>query len=325
MNEMPQSGASRARETIRRACLLAGALLTAWCIVQPVGALFRVRDVDFARRQKEDAARVRQNLEKISRISGQPIDPDDPENNLAPTLTLEQYIAKQTAGRLIAVSGSAWEEFFAAAAQTLAGKSDKFAQHLNLDRFANHSCLYFNTDFAPLKELQGKINDNQALAYVALPGSDSRRYLEVLYQRPQAALHDAPARILYPRRSHAVWWFIAGLVAYALLPWHRKGPNELRYSTIHAMVGPDLLGVFLTVFFFTLPLLIITANSHGSEPLDIFGFTTGWWPLTAVMWLLSGIGLAMLAFALWYATFSFYILPEGFRRRTLFGDDAYAF
>jgi len=58
VSESAEFGPSRASEIIRRLCLLVGALAAAWCLVKPVDAVFRVRDVDFARLQKEETRRI---------------------------------------------------------------------------------------------------------------------------------------------------------------------------------------------------------------------------------------------------------------------------
>jgi|GEM_PF-1057633 len=325
MSETTDFGPNRTLEILRRLCLITGTLVTALAIVKPTDALFRVRTVNFAQRQKEEGARMRNDIRMMSRVSGMEIDPNDPTINTAPTLSLDQYIAKKTEGRLIEVSGDQWREFFDAVEQTLRGKSTRFARHLDTDRHSSRYLLYFDTDFGPLKELQAKLGDTNAFTYVALRDGDRLRYLEVLYQRPQSAWRDAPNWLLYPLRKHAVWPFILGLLVYAAIPWYRKADDELRYSTARAMVGPDFLGLFMTVFFFTLPILVITANARSSEPPDMFGFTTGWWPLTAVMWLLAACGVAVLIVACWYACFTLKITPTGLSIRKLTGDGDYAF
>jgi len=324
MSENTDFGPNRTLETLRRLCLLGGALLTAWAIVKPTDALFRVRDVDFAKLQKWDARRMRSDIKMMSRVSGVQLDPNDPTINTAPTLTLEQYVAKKTANCLIEVSGSQWSQFFNDVKQTLDGKATTFARHLNVGPSSLYM-LYFRTDHGPLRELADKLGDSNVFTYVALRDGDKLRYIEVLHQRPQSAYHDAPNWLLYPLRKHAVWWFIAGLLAYAATPWYRKGPDELRYSTARAMVTPDFLGVFMTVFFFTLPILVITSNATSSEPVDVFGFRNGWWPITLVMWFMACFGLAILFVALWYACYTLKITPTGFNRRRLSGADDYAF
>lgn len=323
MRETTDFGPNRALETLRRLCLVVGVLATAWAIVKPTDALYRVRDVEFAKLQKKDAARMRSDIKMMSRVSGMELDPNDPQINTAPTLTLQQYIAKQTKDRLIEVSGSQWNEFYNGVQQTLAGKATTFARHMNDGR--GFYLLYFPTDTAPLKELTGRLGDQNVFTYVALRDGDKIKYMEVLFQRPQSAFRDAPNWLLYPLRKHAVWWFIAGLLAYVAIPWYRKGPDELRYSTGRAMVTPDFLGTFMLVFFFTLPILVITTNATGSEPVDMFGFRNGWWPITLAMWLMACSGIATVFVALWYACFSFVLTPDGLHRRTLFSEGDYAF
>jgi len=316
-------GPNRTLEIIRRLCLLAGTLAAVWCIVKPTDALFRVRDVDFAKLQKQDARRMRSDIKMMSRVSGMPLDPNDPTINTAPTMSPEQYFAKQTKDRLIEVSGSPWAGFYSGVQQTLAGKSKTFARNVSVGR--GSYMLYFPTDFAPLKELAGRLGDAKAFTYVAVRDTNGVQYMEVLYQRPQSALQDAPNWLFYPLRGQAGWWFIVGLLAYASIPWYRRKPDELRYSTGRAMVGPDILGMVMSVFFLTLPILVITGNASSSEPLDVFGFHSGWWPLTLAMWLMACGGLATMIVALWYATFSLVLTPTGIRRRTLLSMQDYAF
>ena len=323
LQETANPGVNRLLEILRRLALLTGTLMAVWLTVKPADALFRVRDVDFAKLKKWDARRMQSDLKMMSRISGMPIDPNDPTINTAPTLSLEQYIAKQTKDRLIEVSGSQWSEFYNGIQQTLAGKTKTFARNVSVG-YGSY-LLYFPANAALLKELSNRVDARNVFTYVALRDGDSVKYMEVLFQRPQSAFHNAPNWLLYPLRRFAAWWFIAGLLAYVAIPWYRKGPDELRYSTARAMVVPDFLGLFMTVFFVTLPILVITSNASSSDPMDMLGFRNGWWPVTLVMWFMACSGLATLIVALWYANFSLVISPSGFRRRTLFSDNRYAF
>ena len=323
MTEIAHFGLNRTLEIIRRLCLLVGALATAWCIVRPTDALFRVRDVDFAKLQKHDARRMRSDIKMMSRVSGMSIDPNDPTINTAPTMSPEQYFAKQTKDRLIEVSGRHWTEFYNTVEKTLAGKSKTFARNVSMG-YGSYM-LYFPTDIAPLKELADRLGDAKVFTYVAVRNGVDTKYMEVLFQRPQSALHEAPNGLFYPLRGQAGWWFIVGLMAYAAIPWYRKRPDELRFSTGRAMIGPDMLGTVMSVFFLTLPILIITGNMHASEPLDLLGFRSGWWPLSLVMWLMASCGLATVIVGLWYAMFSIVLTSTGIRRRTLLSGNDYAF
>lgn len=323
MSEMTDFGPNRLLEILRRLCLLGGALVTLWLALKPVDALYRVRDVNFAKLQKFDARRMRTDLKMMSRESGVEIDPNDPQINTATVLSLDQYIAKQTNGRLIEVSGNQWANFYDDVQKTIAGTSKTFARHVSLG-YGSYM-LYFPTGTAPLKELASRIGPENHFTYVALRDGDKVRYLEVIFQRPQSAYREMPNWLLYPLRRYAVWWFIAGLFAYAGIRWYRKGPDELRYSTARGMVGPDMLGMLMTVFFCAMPILVITTNAHGDDPVDIFGFHNGWWPITLVMWFMACFGLAIVFVALWYACYTLKITPTGFRQRKLFSAGEYAF
>jgi hypothetical protein len=211
MSETIYFGPNRTLEIIRRLCLLVGALATAWCIVKPTDALFRVRDVDFAKLQNQDARRMRSDIKMMSRISGMSIDPSDPTINTAPTMSPEEYLAQQTKGRLIEVSGRHWTEFYNTVQQTLAGKSKTFARNVSVG--SGVYMLYFPNDAAPLKELADRLGDAKAFTYVTVHDGTGVKYLEVLFQRPQSALHDAPNWLFYPLRGQAGWWLIVGLLA----------------------------------------------------------------------------------------------------------------
>jgi hypothetical protein len=323
MSDTANFGPKRALEIIRRLCLLAGALATAWCLVIPTGALFRVRDVDLARLQKQDDRRMRSDLKMMSRVSGAAIDPNDPTINTASTMSPAQYVAKKTKDCSIEVSGSQWTAFYQSVQQTLAGKAQTFARNVSVGR--GPYLLYFPTDAVPIKELAGRLGDSKGFTYLAVRDGSEVKYLEVLFQRPQNAQHDAPNWLFYPLRRQAGWWFIIGLLAYTAIPWYRKKPDELRYSTGRAMVGPDMLGMVLSVFFLTLPILIITGNAGASGPLDLLGFRSGWWPVTLVMGLMALSGLASVIVALWYGTFSLVLTPDSLLRRTLFSTEDYPF
>jgi hypothetical protein len=323
MSEMTDFGPNRALEITRRLCLLGGALATMWFALKPADVLYRVRNVNFATLQKQDAERMRSGIKMLSRESGINLDPNDATINTAPKLSPEQYIAKQTKDRLIEVSSSQWAEFYDSVQKTLLGTAKTFARNVSLG-YGSYF-LYFPADTAPLNELANRVGPNNVFTYVALRNGDNVKYMEVLFQRPQAAYHETPNWLLYPLRQYAIWWFIAGLLAYAAIPWYRKGPDELRYSTVRSMVGPDVLGVLLTVFFCVLPILVISTNSHGDDPVDILGFQNGWWPITLVMWFMACAGLATLFVSLWYACYTLKITPNGFCLHKLFSDREYAF
>lgn len=314
------SGPNRFIEILRRLILVAGFLAATGMALHPADALLRVRTVDFAKSQKQHASRMSSDIKMMARESGADI---DPSINTAAHMTLEQYIADETRGRLLEVESRDWLNFYDSAVRTLTGRSTDLAHNLGhgiMDR-----CLYFPLLHAPLSQLTGKIRDDNRFLFVAIKDGTTVKYLEVIFQRPGDLHRYAPAWLLYPFRQHAVWFFIAGLLGYALLPWYCKGPQELCYSTARSVVVPDLLGAVMTTLFFAAPLLIITANAPTSTPLRLLDFSAGWGVLTAIMWAFAAGFASITVIALWYSTLSIVLLPTGIRKRTLLSTNDYPF
>ena len=313
------AGPNRFLEILRRLMLLGGFLIALGLALWPAEALFRVRAVDFAKLQKSEGRRRATDLEMMSRVSGTSLDPQDPQHNPAPDLTLNQFIVHQTEGRLLNVGGAAWADFQTTVQQTLAGQSTAWARQLGDERHS--ACLYFPTNAPPLSEVADRFGDENPFYYVAVRDGDAVSYLEVLFLRPAGAFADAPNKLLFPRRHHAVWWLIGGLLAYALIPWHRKGPQELCYPRGRSVVVPDFLGLGLFLVFCALPILVIMTNPSSLHPFRLLDFTDGWGVLTLVCWMFALAGGTVMATALVYATFSLVVLPDGFRRFRLRGAD----
>ena len=80
------------------------------------------------------------------------------------------------------------------------------------------------------------------------------------------------------------------------------------------MILPDLLGISLTLFFFSLPLLIVGSTTSPSELLSL---DKGWAVLTLCFWSLALLTAALPATAARYACFQAYALKEGLVLRTL--------
>lgn len=287
------AGAAPLVECLRRLLLAGGVLAALWMLLVPAQALLRVRTVDWAKRHK------------------------DKPRPFAPAASLEEYVANETQGRLVRVRGDDWEAFVRSVRETLAGQAPSLARNL-CDDYGSYS-LYFPPDTPPLHALSRNLQGETVFTYVLVDAPAGVRYLEVLRQGPSDFTRHAPAWLAYPMRRHAVWFFLAGLLGYALLPWHRTAPNELRYSTARANVLPDLLGTAMAAVFFALPILILTANVRGPRGLDLLDFDGGWGVLTLVLWAFAAGGLSILFVSLRYATTSLFLLDEGLARVGLAG------
>lgn len=310
----------RAIEILRRLVLVIGMVTAGAMFIWPVQTLYCVKTVDFARQQKEDLKSFKSVVRSLAKEAGMNQSPDlrSPDN-----VPLEQYIAKEIKGRLIEVSGAEWNRLYDEMAQTLSGKSTVLARHL--ERTFTPDRLFFAVDSKPLSELAGRLDDKQRFAYVRIDQDHTARYMSVSFVRSGDMFGHAPGWLAFPQQRNAVWVFIASLALYLFLPWHRQGSNELRYGGIRSIVLPDILGVFLTVAFALLPILVISKNALPDQAWHLLDFTAGWGILTLFMWLMALSGLSILVTTLWYATFSLFVMPDRIRRVTLLEEKEYPF
>jgi hypothetical protein len=293
----------------------AGAML-----IWPVQTLYSVKTVDFARQQKQDLKRFKSAVQSVAKEAGMNESPDiqSPDN-----VPLEEYIAKETEGRLIDVSGAQWIRLYDETAQTLSGKSTVLAGHLEREFTPDH--LFFAVDSQPLSELAGRLDDKQRFTYVRIGQDNTARYMSVTFVRSGDALGHAPGWLVFPQRPNAVWVFILSLALYLFLPWHRQVLNELRYGQLRSVVLPDILGVLLTCAFVLLPILVIPRNASSDQAWHLLDFSAGWGFLTLFMWFMALGGLSIIVIVLWYATFSLFVMPDRIRRVTLLGEKEYPF
>jgi len=310
----------RAIEILRRLVLVVGMVTAGAMLIWPVQTLYSVKTVDFARQQRQDLKRFKSAVQSVAKEAGMNESPDiqSPDN-----VTLEEYVAKETKGRLIEVSGAEWIRLYDETAQTLSGKSTVLARHLEREFTPDH--LFFTIDSRPLSELAGRLDDKQRFAYVRIGQDNTARYMSVTFVRSGDALGHAPGWLVFPQRQNAVWVFLVTLALYLFLPWHRQGSNELRYGQLRSVVLPDILGVLLTCAFVLAPILVIPRNASPDQAWHLLDFSAGWGFLTLFMWLMALSGLSIIVLVLWYATFSLFVMPDRIRRVTLLGEKEYPF
>lgn len=266
-------------EVARRATALICLLAAIACALIPQPALLRFSAVDFAEGQKKSWFEDERNM------------------------PLEDFIARETKDRLIALQGAPWIDFFNRFESAVSGETTNWQDRLNVGWSAGTQ-VYFRPDEPWARDIAPALSDDHPFSYLALAGPTGARYLTVTWTRPRDVLDDAPPGLLYPWRSYSLWLALIGLAAYVLLPRRRRDPQALVYSTVRAIVLPDILGLFLAGFFFALPFWIVPANDTNPDVLNPDG---GWLILTLVMWAFAAVGLVILLVAARYAAFS--ILP----------------
>jgi len=303
-----------ALEIIRRVFLMAGLLTSVWLALVPAGGLLRLQPADFAADQERYGREATDNAAFGNRLTGISIDPAEINRGRG---TLDEFIARQTKDRLVQVQGQEWDQLYNQVADNLEGRSTSLNQHLSHD--TGSSYLYFPTNHGPLPQVLPKVTGSDPFTYVRIDGGAKPRYMEVLYQRPSDTFRYAPAWLLYPSRSIAMWFALAGVLLYAFLPWAKYAPEAVVCKRARAVVVPDLLGAVMACAFFAMPLLILTREVSSYSDFRVLDFSDGWGWLTVILWAFATGGLSICVVALWYATFGLLLLPDGIRRVTLWG------
>lgn len=212
-------------------------------------------------------------IEAVDFASGQQVEPGRTGRRQQ---SLEDYLEPRTKGRVLEKSGQVWRDLY------------REVEMAGPNRF-------FLPDWAPLHELAGAFDGT--FTYIALRDAGRTRCLSVTAWRPG----DSPAppdRLRYPWRRFDALIFLTGLLGYALVPWPRRYPHLVAYSRTTTALLPDLLvGMPLVGVFYTLPWLVVPAQAHMSHPVVVEG---GWIVLTAVMWGLTLLSMAIHAVAAWY-------------------------
>ena len=287
-------------EILRRVVLLAGFLSGLWLYIVPTPALVRVSFEDFAKSQ------ARQPKWRGNR-----------------DLPLDEFIAKETEGRLARVEGAPWRELFDAAEQVAAaaetGAPVEAAWRKRVGRDYSRRSLYFFPHEAPVAELTGEFG---RFTFVALGSGASTRYLGVSRADPEMLAGSAPVQMIYPLRRYSGWALLLALIGYMLLPWPKHDERTVYYSRVRASYLPDLIGLLLLSPFFITPLLIVPNMASNGRVLDTEG---GCIYITLIFWSLCVFGLAICAAAAWYTRLQVTILDDGLRRDTLWGRQEYRF
>ena len=253
-------------EVARRVALLVGCFAAVWCFLWLAPSLVRVDATDFAALQSRR----------------RPWSEDR-------KLSLEAFVEKETRDRSERVSGEAWGALLAAARRVRAGEAagPEFAGRLGT--MGTSLGLWFLPSEEPIADLSAR-----EFRYVLVSDGEDEGWLDVSF-RTGGNSDSAPAFLRRPLRGLAIRFLVGGILLYAVLPRRRGDERTLLYARASAGIGPDLLGTFLAVVFFALPILIVSTNASSGAIFD-----AGWWPVYAVLWFLALFGVAIVGIAAWY-------------------------
>jgi hypothetical protein len=297
-------------EVLRRFLLVIGLFGFLWLYFDSPPALLRVRAVDFAREfdreygsQPEPAI-----LGVVER--GRAI-----VRELTRPASLEDYVTRETEGRLVEVGGGEWEDFFAQIGAWTAG-----AVPLSRSERLSGGYAGFGLNEAPLRSVLNRIREiygqsRSIVSYLRLGPAAERRYLEVRYESQPRQL-EGPRSLQYPRRSRSWWFLLAGIALYGLLPWPRAAENVVMRDCLSAVLAMDFLGLLVAGLFFGIPLYAVDSTAA------VFGESLG---TTVFLWILALGGIALMFWAASNASFRIAVAPGLLRVSGLADSRGYAF
>jgi hypothetical protein len=285
------------REILRRVvaafCLYAGVAL----FLTPGSRVYQVRPVDWntdVEGRQQQAERLNSQMETYAgaeMVEGVDFAPETRGS-------LEEYIARETEGRLLVVSGPEWEGFWNDVAATVQDRAPSAAwNHFRGVEYHDDS-VYLPQASGPLGRLKDEWPEYTLQAYVRIdPGKKSLapHFLDVYQPSPYDLRTGAPTHIAFPYRTYGALLLMAGLLFYLGLPRRTCPASGMFYQARAGGWLPDFLATFASGFFFAIPFLI-TADTEGG-PLD-----AGWWPLSLFMWGMASLFASIFVITTWYQT-----------------------
>lgn len=221
-------------ELLRRAILVGCVLPGLWLLrLAPLEPLLTVAPVDFAARQKEEAARVADDRKTEA-------------ERRAAELPLPVYVEEVLQYNIFPASGQQWERFL--------GGIDEAVR-----RGVPH--LFFRQNDEPIRDVLGKLAAGGGTTYISIsrPGADFHYRVDTRAWtrrdfRPGAGFTGKPAppaSLLYPFGLPGLGLILAGLLLFALFP------SSARSSTGRGVTPPELVALGAALLFFTVPLVAV--------------------------------------------------------------------
>ena len=306
------------KEIVRRVILVAGLAAVAWLLrLTPSVPFLSIQLVDFARSQQD---------------SRRPT----PDGRAECQLSLDEFIAYRTGGRIVAVSGSEWRGFFDRAQAALewntvpSGWERRVtADELKASRLSarrgekdsrDFTRLFFWAAEPPFAAVSGRFSTEED--YYLKLDSTPPRYLELFY-RPRlrasglnSGFYGIPRAFCYPLLGWTPWLAALTFMIYVLIPWPQRGADTAIVARWRIM-GSDAASALLLFFmFFAMPLFIVGSSRQAATEYFFF---------TAVFWLFSLFGLLILYWGAIWSAFHVTVLPDRLRIGHLWGEADLAF
>ncbi|UCF36320.1 MAG: hypothetical protein JSU96_16065 [Acidobacteriota bacterium] len=291
-NSPPPSDPYRVRwATVRRAALFGGVALGIWLYFQAQAEPFlKVEWIDFAIEQQKPRRLFEEDRSQMQ---------------------LGDYIADETQGKLIEVSGQDWLIFLQDLQRWKVDASlreDWSGRVVRTDYYHDGS-VYFRPHEEPLSLVSDSIGQDDQLYLHHPDGGYARIYFNRNPDPPgfMTSPSPQPDSFLFPFRSWVLWILLIAVVLYIALPWPRKDPSIMNMSAGRLLLM-DFVGGILFIPLFGMPSLIV----GGSVETITEGFF-----LTLVMWFMAFFGDLIIYYGVKTEAFSLIILEDRFRITSL--------
>ena len=235
--------------------------------------------------------------------------------------SLEDYIAQQTSGMIIKISGPQWDALLSKMKQHLKGQTPAELKP-NRSVQAKSTSLYFPPGTVPFATALGR-NGQKIVAY---DHDGATRYLMLSTFSPVNRMNQyAQDDLVYPGRGF--WWIplVLGLLLYLVVIPKAKAPED-------ALAIPRLWGVMVTDFFGLLfggGLLLFGAlfmQSKQGTLFTLFTMESGFAIGVLVIWALGLlVMLGIMMFGIVYRNYWLRLLPDGLEEHTYKGTRFYAY
>ncbi len=307
--------ASGINELWRRMALLLGILMGLAMFFYVAPAMVSVTAVDWAQEQTDE-------LKSSSGMVSS-------ERKRLSQLPLNEYIQEKTGGRIVALNAGQWRDFFTQVQLAGSGQYEKSVygnrvSEADTDDFWRPGGLvavYFKPDEIPWVDW-GLLPEDGQTGYISISAAGQTAYLELRYHDYSSTVGPmsspyrvAPGWLFHPYRTSGMAVMAAGLLLYLFLPRRKNQPQDIAYSAGSGLAA-DLAAVILLTPFYGLPFLI---NGGALQAV------TGWWPITAAMWLLAAIAAMLFYYNAWSSSFRIELTPEALYLVSFKGVRAYSF
>ncbi|MCF8011013.1 MAG: zinc-ribbon domain-containing protein [Clostridiales bacterium] len=296
-------------ELWRRIALLTSILLGIALYFYVTPAVVSVTAVDWEKEQADELKSVSGYVSK--------------EDQRISQLPLKDYIKEKTGGKVTLVDSKQWDTFFQ---QVQLASNGRYARSSYSDRVSNQDKdglwkpqgtvpVFFKPGELPFEQWGLNFQAGEQI-YLNKADADTSSYLLLEYKDYLSSVtamskpyRTAPGGLYHPYRLIGILVMSAGLLLYLFLPRRKNTPEDIAYARGRLVAG-DIVALMILLLFYSLPFVI-----NGGTAQSI----TSMWPISIVMWLLALLGVVLLYYSAWYASYRIELSQDALYLITLKG------